>query len=180
MRNAEVRTVGYRVQETAEFLNSPLRAIIDGANEIRQRLQSEEVKGLNHPLYEELRAEGLTDYIAWPLDHTLGRRHLVTFASDAPGEFDDDHVAFLADTLPALCLVSEIRLKNQFGRTLLETYVGPHASEQILEVQPRAAAARRSNAASSWVMAFWQCQDLASIAFNRAPPSHRSIRSKHQ
>jgi adenylate cyclase len=144
MRNAEVRTVGYRVQETAEFLNSPLRAIIDGANEIRQRLQSEEVKGLNHPLYEELRAEGLTDYIAWPLDHTLGRRHLVTFASDAPGEFDDDHVAFLADTLPALCLVSEIRLKNQFGRTLLETYVGPHASEQILEVQPRAAAARRS------------------------------------
>ncbi len=31
-----------------------------------------------------------------------------------------------------LALVSEIRMKNRLARTLLETYVGPHASEQIL------------------------------------------------
>jgi adenylate cyclase len=132
MRNAEIQTVGYHVEATAEFLKSPLRAIIDGANEIRQRLQSSEVEILNHPLCEELRAEGLTDYIAWPLDHTLGKRHLVTFATDAPRGFDDDHFAVLAEILPALALVSEIRLKNQLARTLLETYVGPHASEKIL------------------------------------------------
>ena len=84
MRDAEIQTVGYHVEATAEFLKSPLRAIIEGANEIRQRLQSGEVEILNHPLCEELRAEGLTDYIAWPLDHTLGKRHLVTFATDAP------------------------------------------------------------------------------------------------
>ncbi|MGZ8467757.1 MAG: adenylate/guanylate cyclase domain-containing protein, partial [Candidatus Binatia bacterium] len=113
-------------------LKSPLRAIIEGANEIRQRLQISEVEILNHPLCEELRAEGLTDYIAWPLDHTLGKRHLVTFATDAPRGFDDDHIAVLAEILPALALVSEIRLKNQLARTLLETYVGPHASDQIL------------------------------------------------
>ena len=40
MRNAEIQTVGYHVEATAEFLKSPLRAIIEGANEIRQRLQS--------------------------------------------------------------------------------------------------------------------------------------------
>jgi adenylate cyclase len=34
--------------------------------------------------------------------------------------------------MPALALVSEIRVKNRLARTLLETYVGPHASEQIL------------------------------------------------
>jgi len=133
MRNAEIQTVGYHVEATTEFLKSPLRAIIDGANEIRQRLQSSAVEILNHPLCEELRAEGLTDYIAWPLDHTLGKRHLVTFATDAPRGFDDDHFAVLAEILPALALVSEIRLKNQLARTLLETYVGPHASEQILD-----------------------------------------------
>lgn len=133
MRNAEIQTVGYHVEATAEFLKSPLRAIIEGADEIRQRLRSGEAEILNHPLCEELRAEGLTDYIAWPLDHTLGKRHLVTFATDAPSGFDDDHVAFLADILPALALVSEIRLKNQLARTLLETYVGPHASGQILD-----------------------------------------------
>ena len=31
-----------------------------------------------------------------------------------------------------LSLVSEVRLKNVMARTLLQTYVGPHASEQIL------------------------------------------------
>jgi adenylate cyclase len=133
MQRAEVQRVAYQVPRTAEFLNSPFRAIIGGAREVRQRLQSEKVKSLNHPLYDELRAEGLTDYIAWPLHHTLGKRHLITFASDAPNGFDDDQVALLADILPAISLVSEIRLKNQFARTLLETYVGPHASEQILE-----------------------------------------------
>ncbi|MDA4806114.1 hypothetical protein NY486_09440, partial [Enterobacter hormaechei] len=58
--------------------------------------------------------------------------HVVTFATDRPGGFGDEHMAVLADLLPALALVSEIRLKNRFARTLLETYVGPHASEQIL------------------------------------------------
>jgi adenylate cyclase len=85
-----------------------------------------------HPFYDELRADGLTDYIAWPLDHTLGKRRVVTFATDRPGGFSADDIAFLVDLLPALSLVSEIRLKNRLARTLLETYVGPHASEQIL------------------------------------------------
>jgi adenylate cyclase len=34
--------------------------------------------------------------------------------------------------MPALALVTEIRLKNVMARTLLSTYVGPHASEEIL------------------------------------------------
>ena len=85
MRDAEIQTVGYHVEATAEFLKSPLRAIIEGANEIRQRLQSGEVEILNHPLYDELRDDGLTDYIALPLEHTFGKRHVVTFASDAKG-----------------------------------------------------------------------------------------------
>src|SRR5262249_45367772 len=84
-------------------------------------------------LYEELRAESLTDYVAWPLDHTQGKRHLVTFATDAPHGFAGHQIAALAGLLPALALVSEIRVKNRLARTLLETYVGPPASEQILD-----------------------------------------------
>ena len=45
----------------------------------------------------------------------LSKRHLVTFATDAPRGFDDDHIAVLAEILPALALVSEIRLKNQLA-----------------------------------------------------------------
>jgi adenylate cyclase len=74
----------------------------------------------------------LTDYVAWPLDYTLGKRHVVSFATDRSGGFSEDELASLADVLPALSLVTEVRFKNRLARRLLETYVGPHASEQIL------------------------------------------------
>lgn len=129
----DTQTVDYDVEGTAAFKKSPFRAVIEGARQVRQRLvdSNEEIRG--HRLYDDLRAEGLTDYLAMPLNHTLGKRHLVTFSTSAPHGFSDDDIAFLSGILPALALVSEIRIKNQLARTLLETYVGPHASDQILE-----------------------------------------------
>ena len=62
-----------------------------------------------------MRAKGLTDYVAWPVYHTLGKRHLVTFATDRPGGFDDAHIAALSKLLPVLALVSEIRMKNRLA-----------------------------------------------------------------
>jgi hypothetical protein len=47
-----------------------------------------------------MRAKGLTDYVAWPLYHTLGKRHIVTFATDQSGGFDDAHIAGLLKLLP--------------------------------------------------------------------------------
>ncbi|WEX74203.1 adenylate/guanylate cyclase domain-containing protein [Sinorhizobium numidicum] len=132
LSEAEIDTFEYGVEDTALYLNSPLYEINSGADEVRRRLDDPTVDGPQYSLYDELKADGLTEYIAWPLEHTLGKRHVVTFASDRPGGFDKDDIAFFQDLLPALALVSEIRLKNRLARTLLETYVGPHASEQIL------------------------------------------------
>jgi adenylate cyclase len=132
MSEAEIRTFDYGVEETAQYLNSPIYDINNGAPVVRRRFDEPQEGGPQYPLYDELRADAYTDYIAWPLDHTLDKRHVVTFATDSLGGFSEEHIAFLGDLLPALALVSEIRLKNRLARTLLETYVGPHASEQIL------------------------------------------------
>jgi len=130
---AELQTVGYHVEGTPEFLDSPLRDITLGAGPIRQRLDAVETGIRHYSFFTELKAAGMSDYLALPLDHTLGKRHLVSFASDAMPGFADEHIDMMGNILPALALVSEIRVKNQLARTLLETYVGPHASEQILE-----------------------------------------------
>jgi adenylate cyclase len=106
-------------------------AVQAGAAQVRRRLE-EAPNDQDYPIYEELRREGLTDYVAWPLEFTLGMRHVISFAADRPGGFTDDELSLLSDLLPALALVTEVRLKNRFARRLLETYVGPHASEQIL------------------------------------------------
>lgn len=132
MREAELARVDYDVRERSEYIGSPANEMQDGAVEVRENLERDPSLGRKHALYDEMRAKGLTDYVAWPLYHTLGKRHLITFATDRPGGFDDAHVAALKSVLPVLALVSEIRVKNRLARTLLETYVGTHAGELIL------------------------------------------------
>lgn len=131
MEEAKINTFAYGVETTPQFLNSPVNEIHSGANEVRKNLE-DLWEGDDYPFYQELRDDGYCEYIAWPIDHTFDKRHVVTFSTNRPGGFTSEHVDFLRDLLPALTLVSEIRLKNIMARTLLQTYVGPHASEQIL------------------------------------------------
>jgi adenylate cyclase len=132
MRGAEITRADHDVRGRSQYIGSPASEIHDGAAEVRENLASDPALGRKHAVYDEMRAMGLTDYVAWPLYHTLGKRHVVTFATDRPGGFDDAQIASLLKLLPVLALVSEIRVKNRLARTLLETYVGSHAGELIL------------------------------------------------
>ena len=132
MREAVIERVDYDARERSEYVGSPANEIHEGAAEVRERLERDPSLGRRQAIYDEMRAKGLTDYVAWPLYHTLGKRHLVTFATDRPGGFDDAHIERLFKLVPLLALVSEIRIKNRLARTLLETYVGSHAGEMVL------------------------------------------------
>ncbi len=132
MTEAKITTFDYGIENTPEFLRSPVNEIFSGAAEVRKAIEALRPGDGHAEFYDDLKREGVTEYIAWPMEHTLGKRHIVTFASDRPGGFLEEHVNYLKDLLPALTLVTEIRLKNIMARTLLQTYVGPHASEQIL------------------------------------------------
>jgi adenylate cyclase len=131
LKAAELHPVEFGITETERYRNSPVGALHAGSAQVRKRLE-EAPNDRDFTIYEELRREGLTDYVAWPLEFTLGIRHVISFAADRPGGFTDDELDLLRDLLPALALVTEVRLKNRFARRLLETYVGPHASEQVL------------------------------------------------
>ena len=132
MHGAEIVRADHDFRERPEYIGSPAKEVHDGATEVRENLERDPSLGRKHAIYIEMRAKGMTDYVAWPLYHTLGKRHIVGFATDRPGGFDDAHIAGLLELVPALALVSEIRIKNRLARTLLETYVGAHAGELIL------------------------------------------------
>jgi adenylate cyclase len=129
---AEMRPFDFDTRETDAFLLSPAAAIRGGTAEVRARLDVTEPADDAYPLYDELRRDGLTDYVAWPFEFTLGKRHFITFATDRPGGFAEEELALLSDLLPVLANVTDVRLKNRLARTLLDTYVGPHAGEAIL------------------------------------------------
>jgi adenylate cyclase len=132
VEEADIDTFDYDVDTTELFLRRPATEIYNGASEVRQNLEANSGDALRYPLFEELQQDDYTDYVAWPIQHTLGKRHVVTFATKQLGGFSDSELDYLKDLLPALALASEIRMKNAMARTLLETYVGPHASAEVL------------------------------------------------
>jgi adenylate cyclase len=131
-RKAIVQHVAHDVEQRSEYIGSPVEEIRLGAAEVRENFENAPAPGRKHSAYAELRGQGLTDFVAWPFYHTLGKRHVVTFATRRACGFDAAHIAYLRDLLPVLSLVSEIRIKNLLARTLLDTYVGSHAGELIL------------------------------------------------
>jgi adenylate cyclase len=74
----------------------------------------------------------ITDCIAWSLPFTLGKCHMIYFATGAVSGFSGDDYETLAELLPVLSSIMDVRMKNRLARTLLNVYVGPHAAEAIL------------------------------------------------
>ncbi|MGO8470008.1 hypothetical protein AB9F45_36750, partial [Rhizobium leguminosarum] len=75
-------------------LKSPVNAIHQGSKEVRRQLEGT-AYGDEDSFYQELLDDGLTEYIAWPLEHTFGKRHFATFSTSRPGGFTSEHVDFL-------------------------------------------------------------------------------------
>jgi adenylate cyclase len=133
MAAAELQFVGREVLGAARFLNSPVRALYEGAEGIRQRLDLPLAEGTpEFGVYADLRAEGIVDYVALPMVSTDGKRHACTWATKREGGFATAHLVRINDLLPVLAMAVEIRLNRRIARNLLDTYVGKFAGERIL------------------------------------------------
>ncbi|MDX6751518.1 adenylate/guanylate cyclase domain-containing protein [Geminicoccaceae bacterium 1502E] len=131
LKQAEMALVGFEIVGEERYLNSPIRALWFGAEGIRQRLDLAETSS-GFAIYDELRADGFTDYVALPMVFTDGRRHACTWSTRRPGGFTTAQLIALNDLLPVLAMATEIRLNRRIARTVLETYVGKSAAPRIL------------------------------------------------
>lgn len=124
--------VHHSVRESEDFLNSPIRRVIlDGA---RERFRPGDEAWERIPLLRQLRAEGMTDYLAVPL--ALRRHHqAATWATDAPGGFTDEQIEIICSIVPALATVMEVRALAKMSELLLETYLGRFVGPRILDGQ---------------------------------------------
>ncbi|HET6519638.1 MAG TPA: adenylate/guanylate cyclase domain-containing protein [Geminicoccaceae bacterium] len=122
------------IELTDTFLRSPVRVLFEGAGGLRQRLDVAE-RAYDFPVFEELRAEGATDYVAMPVTFTDGRVHGTTWTSDRPGGFDTEDLIRIADLLPVLGILLEVHATRRIAATLLDTYVGRQAGERVLSGQ---------------------------------------------
>jgi adenylate cyclase len=124
------------IQQTPLYQRSPMRLLFEGAGAVRQRL---DLPGtgfdFDFPLLDELRNQGLTDYVALPMTFGDGKIHGTTWSSDRPGGFTTEDLTQIYDLLPPFSLLLEIHLNRRIAVNLLDTYVGRAAGERILRGQ---------------------------------------------
>jgi adenylate cyclase len=130
-----VGTADFGIQDSPEFISSPLAIMYDRGQEVRYRLDDPE--SLRFPFFDNMRAESVTDYIAIPLRFTDGSIHSASWTTKRPGGFTEDHIESLRRIVLPLARVIEIVSLRRTASLLLDTYVGNRAGERILGGQIR-------------------------------------------
>ena len=138
-------TADFDFLESPEFLNSPLAIVFGEGREVRRRIGDPE--GRRFPVFDDMRAEGVTDYIALPLHATDGTIHATSWTTRHVGGFGDEQLDGLRSLMPALARVVEIANHRRKASILLDTYVGSRAGERILGGQIRRGHAETMHAA---------------------------------
>jgi adenylate cyclase len=131
-RGAEVvaGTADHHFQDSPEFKSSPLAIVFGEGREVRYRLDDPQSR--RFPFFDDMRAEGVTDYIALPVLFIDGSVHASSWTTKQPGGFSDDELATLKTVVPPMARIVEIVGLRRTASILLDTYVGNRAGERIL------------------------------------------------
>jgi len=127
----KVSAAAFELMDTADYRDSPVVAVYASGMPIRRRLADSDCPD-DFPIVHELRAEGATDYVAFPLIFTDGAIHVVTCSTRQPGGFTPGQFSDLESVVLPLARVAEIRALRRTAANLLDTYVGHHTGERIL------------------------------------------------
>jgi adenylate cyclase len=130
---AEVRveTASYEFMDTPEFRDSPVVAVYKTRQALRRHLDDPNCPD-DFPLLRDLRAQGATDYVAFPLFFTDGSIHVATWTTKRKGGFTPQEFADLQSVIAPLARVAEVRALRRTAENLLETYIGNQAGERVM------------------------------------------------
>jgi adenylate cyclase len=131
----ELGTVDFNILQAPEFQASPLAIVFRQGIEVRARVGDPDRQ--RFPVIEDMRAEGVTDYIALPLLFIDGTIHASSWTTKQPGGFTDQQLTGLRSLVRPLARVMEIIQWRRTSSLLLDTYVGNRAGERILSGQIR-------------------------------------------
>ena len=131
----EAGAADFTLPDTEEFQTSPVHVAIATSKMVRHRLTQ------NAPLHslvlEDLRAQGITDYVAFPLIFTDRSVHVISMQTKELAGFSEGEIGALVKIVPPLARVVEVETLRRTAATLLDTYVGNRTGARILAGQIR-------------------------------------------
>lgn len=130
-----IDTLTFDLTESDSYRQNPLSILYASGHEVRYRLDDPESN--RFAFFDDMRTEGVTDYIALPLHFIDGSLHATNWTTKEPGGFTDEHLSALRSILPPFTRLAEIFALRRTAASLLDTYVGNRAGERILAGQIR-------------------------------------------
>ncbi|HEY7553290.1 MAG TPA: adenylate/guanylate cyclase domain-containing protein [Candidatus Binatia bacterium] len=138
LRETALSEYGRSPEHLDRWEHSPFyRLEISGESLLRRRLTA--ATEFEFPIFSELRADGITDYIAvanrFATEGIIGEMDCVysSWATDAPQGFGDADVAALSRLMPSFALAMKSASLARVAATLVETYLGRDAGRRVLE-----------------------------------------------
>jgi adenylate cyclase len=128
-------TADFDLLESPQYRASPLAIVFGEIREVRHRIDDPESR--RFPFLDDMRIEGVTDYIALPLLATDGTVHASSWTTMQPGGFTDEQLNGLRSLMPPLARLVEVANQHRKASVLLDTYVGSRAGARILGGQIR-------------------------------------------
>ena len=122
----------YDIVATDTYGRSPVPVVFKRGETIRRRLADPTCPS-DYQILDEMRAEGVADYLIQPLPFTSGEVHAVSWTTTRPGGFAEDEIAALEAIRRPFARLAEVHALRRVASTLLDTYVGRGAGERILQ-----------------------------------------------
>ena len=141
--------------ERDSFLHSPMVHVSKTGETVRRRLADPDCI-MDYPVLDDLRAEGVTDYLVVPLHFANSEIHFTSWATRQPGGFTETEIGVIGSLIAPLARVAEIRAWYRVAGNLLTTYVGKNAGERVLAGHIRRGDTEAIRAA------IWYCECAAS------------------
>ena len=85
------------------------------------------------PMFEELHADGISEYVAFRMRFSDDSVHAISFATDAPDGFSESDRALLKGLERLIAVRLESAIRRELSYTVLGAYLGRDAAKRVLE-----------------------------------------------
>ncbi|HUL06944.1 MAG TPA: adenylate/guanylate cyclase domain-containing protein [Candidatus Acidoferrum sp.] len=121
-----------------------------GLDHMRRRLDTGGTA--EFPIFDDLRKEGLTDYIAFATSFEMGKAQgmMGSWSTDQRGGFTDAEIEALLGIQNTLAVACKMAARSGVAKSALSTYLGAQAGERVLSGQIKRGDGETTRAAIVW------------------------------
>jgi adenylate cyclase len=119
------------------FLQSPHHYMLERRLDLLRCRLADGPEQYSFPILDDLRADGITDYVAFTIDFMLVRGYgmVGSWATDARGGFSDSDMEDLLRIQRRLAVACKVAIQSRLMNNLATTYLGPITAANVLEGQ---------------------------------------------